>query len=52
MDAAEIEAFCRESLAPYKIPKQVEFIEELPKSSVGKILRRALKEQELNKTKV
>jgi long-chain acyl-CoA synthetase len=52
MDAAEIEAFCRESLAPYKIPKQVEFIDELPKSSVGKILRRALKEQELNKTKV
>ncbi len=51
MNAEEVEAFCRESLAPYKIPKQVEFIEELPKSSVGKILRRALKEQELNKTK-
>lgn len=51
MNAGEIEDFCRASLAPYKIPKQVEFIDELPKSSVGKILRRALKEQELNKTK-
>ncbi len=51
MTADDVEAFCRESLAPYKIPKQVEFIEELPKSGVGKILRRALKEQELNKTK-
>jgi long-chain acyl-CoA synthetase len=51
MNAGEIEDFCRASLAPYKIPKQVEFIDELPKSSVGKILRRALKEQELNKAK-
>lgn len=51
MTADDVEAFCRESLAPYKIPKEVEFIEELPKSGVGKILRRALKEQELNKTK-
>jgi long-chain acyl-CoA synthetase len=35
--------FCRQSLAGYKVPKEVEFIDELPKSSVGKILRRELK---------
>ncbi len=35
--------FCRERLVAYKVPKQVVFIDELPKSSVGKILRRELK---------
>ncbi|MEM9494906.1 MAG: AMP-binding protein [Pseudomonadota bacterium] len=35
--------FCRETLAGYKVPKQIEFMDELPKSNVGKILRRALK---------
>ena len=35
--------FCREHLAGYKVPKQVVFLEELPKSAVGKILRRELK---------
>jgi long-chain acyl-CoA synthetase len=41
----EIIAHCREHLAAYKIPKIVEFFDELPKTNVGKILRRALKEQ-------
>ncbi|CAN7781715.1 AMP-binding protein [Cupriavidus necator] len=36
-------AHCRENLAPYKVPKVVEFIAELPKSTVGKILRRDLR---------
>ncbi len=36
--------FCRQSLTAYKVPKLVEFRDELPKSNVGKILRRALKE--------
>ncbi len=36
--------YCREHLTGYKIPKQVEFANELPKSNVGKILRRALRE--------
>jgi len=35
--------FCREHLAGYKVPKQVVFLKELPKSAVGKILRRELK---------
>ena len=40
----EIIAHCREHLAAYKVPKIVEFFDELPKTNVGKILRRALKE--------
>lgn len=39
-------AYCRQNLAAYKIPKHIEFRHELPKSNVGKILRRALREQE------
>lgn len=41
----DIIAFCKKNLAPYKVPKLVEFREELPKTSVGKVLRRALREQ-------
>lgn len=36
--------YCREHLTPYKVPKYVEFVKDLPKTNVGKILRRALKE--------
>jgi long-chain acyl-CoA synthetase len=39
----DVRNFCRERLAGYKVPKQVVFIDELPKSAVGKILRRELK---------
>lgn len=41
----EIRDYCRESLTAYKVPKLVEFRDELPKTNVGKILRRALKEE-------
>jgi len=41
--AEEIMAFCRERLAPYKVPRQVVFRESLPKSAVGKYLRRELR---------
>ena len=40
----EIIAFCRENLAAYKVPKLIEFIDELPKSTVGKILRKDLRD--------
>jgi long-chain acyl-CoA synthetase len=47
--ADEIIAFCAERLAPYKVPKQVEFRSELPKTQVGKFLRRVLVEEERKK---
>ncbi|QDF96166.1 long-chain-fatty-acid--CoA ligase [Azoarcus sp. DD4] len=37
-------AYCRENLTPYKVPHRVEFRESLPKTNVGKILRRALRD--------
>jgi long-chain acyl-CoA synthetase len=40
---AELKTFCRERLAPYKVPSEFEVVAELPKSHVGKVLRRALK---------
>ncbi|UYG96890.1 fatty acid--CoA ligase family protein [Cytobacillus firmus] len=40
-------AYCAEHLARYKVPSSVEFLEELPKNTTGKILRRALKNQVL-----
>ncbi len=42
----EVIAHCRENLTGYKIPKAVEFRKELPKTNVGKILRRKLKEEQ------
>lgn len=40
----ELDKFCRESLAAYKVPRVYEFRTELPKTMVGKVLRRALRE--------
>jgi long-chain acyl-CoA synthetase len=40
----EIIAFCREHLTGYKVPKQIAFIDEVPKSAVGKMLRRELRD--------
>jgi len=45
----EIIQFCRQNLAPYKVPKSVEFRTELPKTMVGKVLRRVLLEEEKKK---
>ena len=45
----EVIEYCRKELAAYKIPRQIEFRAELPKSTVLKILRRELREQELAK---
>lgn len=50
-DATEEEmlSFCKERLAPYKAPKALEFRDELPKSTVGKLLRRVLADEEKEK---
>ncbi len=45
----EVAGYCKENLAAYKVPKLVEFIDELPKSAVGKILRRELRDREVAK---
>jgi long-chain acyl-CoA synthetase len=46
MTVEEIEKYCRENLTAYKVPKEFEFVDDLPKTMVGKVLRRALVEQE------
>ncbi len=48
---AEIIDFCRQKLAGYKVPRHVEFRESLPKTMVGKVLRRALRAEEAERTK-
>ena len=45
LDAATLRAHCRANLAAYKVPAQIEFRAELPKSNIGKILRRALRDE-------
>jgi long-chain acyl-CoA synthetase len=47
----EIKEFCKLHLAPYKVPREVEFRSELPKTMVGKVLRRVLVEEEKAKQK-
>jgi long-chain acyl-CoA synthetase len=47
---ADIKAFCREHLAPYKVPTFVEFRDSLPMTITGKILRRKLREEEFART--
>lgn len=42
--ADDIMRYCRENLTGYKVPKEIEFRDDLPKTNVGKILRRALRE--------
>src|SRR6185503_9485317 len=47
--AEELIAYCRDNLAPFKVPRAIEFRAELPKSTVLKVLRRELRDQELAK---
>jgi len=47
LTAEELTAYCRERLAPYKVPKQIVFREALPKTLIGKVLRRALRDEAL-----
>jgi long-chain acyl-CoA synthetase len=46
----EMKKFCSQKLAPYKVPTHVEFIKELPRSSVGKPLRRVMRDMEQKKS--
>lgn len=43
LDKAVLSAFCRENMVSYKVPRRFKFVDELPKSNVGKILRRELR---------
>ncbi|HTG02115.1 MAG TPA: long-chain fatty acid--CoA ligase, partial [Nitrospirota bacterium] len=47
--AEEIIEYCRSQLSKFKVPKEVEFRNELPKTLVGKVLRRVLRDEELKK---
>lgn len=49
LERSEVIAYCREKLANYKVPRKVEFRDSLPKTMVGKVLRRSLREEEINK---
>jgi len=51
LNEEEIVGYCRERLAAYKVPKKIEFLESLPKSAIGKILRREIKELDRKKQK-
>ena len=46
LSTEELLEFCRERLTPYKMPRQVEFRDSLPKSQIGKVLRRELEREE------
>lgn len=52
LNKKDLTAFCKNQLTAYKVPKIIEFVEELPKTNVGKILRRALKDKETQKEPV
>lgn len=47
----ELISFCKEHLAKYKLPTEIEFRKELPKTNVGKILRKDLRNEEINRIK-
>lgn len=50
LSGAEMKSFCRDRLAPYKVPAKYEFVTELPKTQIGKVLRRVLRQQEADKS--
>jgi long-chain acyl-CoA synthetase len=47
----ELIAYCREQLSKFKVPKEIEFRDQLPKTLVGKVLRRVLRDEEMKKVK-
>ena len=46
----DIREFCRQNLTAYKVPRRIEFRDSLPKTNVGKVLRRALRDEVLGRT--
>jgi long-chain acyl-CoA synthetase len=50
VSASELIGWCRERLAPYKVPKYIEFRDMLPKSKIGKLLRREIRDEERRRT--
>jgi long-chain acyl-CoA synthetase len=48
----EMKAWCRERLAPYKVPGDYEIVADLPKTQIGKVLRRALRQREMERQPV
>lgn len=51
VEEKELNSYCRLKMAAYKAPRQIKFVEELPKSPIGKVLRRVLKEEALQNQK-
>jgi long-chain acyl-CoA synthetase len=51
MAEKEVIDYCKERLSPYKVPKYVEFIDELPLTAIGKPDRKVLKQREIVKLK-
>ena len=51
LDPADLEAHCKKNLAAYKVPTEFILVDELPKTAVGKILRRTVREMEIERTK-
>jgi len=45
----EILAFCKKEMAAYKVPRAIEFLDEVPKTASGKVLRRLVREEEMKK---
>jgi len=50
LTAADVKEWARERLTGYKVPKHIEFRDELPKTNVGKVLRRELRDEEMAKS--
>ena len=47
--AEEMLAFCKKEMAAYKVPREIEFLDEVPKTASGKVLRRLVREEEMKK---
>jgi len=50
MTEEEVIAYCLEKMTPYKVPRLIEFMDDLPKSAIGKVMRRELRDMEMART--